>query len=565
MRSSIIYNPGKIQEPEAVSPAFQEDIFLEPISNLLDKYKDIVTPKITGDISTIHVDEIASKLANFYEKIRKIIDWKEDNLLIRSAIQRILKRNLIAEISVIKFIFNNKPDNLSESLISELIRGGHLKNDQIPRSKIPLVEKIINKYLVFLKNASSDTLFAGKNKINFFNWIMEIAACEIEDTLSPPRKENILIEAMTILVNDRAKSIPSDFISDQDKMAQTYIAVHRTLFHLDDAIISYRLIKLKYPNWLQPSADELNDYSSKLFQIWNEMKNELNSNVSKQFFNICENVDTVFTLIGDVLDNFQKDPDQLIQTFSQKDKFREIIIENYNKRIKTLKKRLFKISAFSTLSVLVGNLAMYFFVEVPLAIFLYERISFFAMIVDILLPSVFMFSLVSIIRPPSKTNLESVIELTNSFVYKKENRRIYEIKPTKKSKPLTLFLIMILYLIAGLVFFGFIGKMFLISGLPITSVVLNTLMIAINVFAALAIRNKARELTVEDKGTLWEFLLDIISIPVAQVGSWFAQKWKEYNIISVFFNAFIEMPFITVVSFVEEWSTFLKEKKGNIH
>jgi hypothetical protein len=565
MRSSIIYNADKSNEPEVLSPVQEDSVLLEPIFDLLDKYKNIVTKKISGDIATIQVDEIASKLANFYEKIRKIVDWKEDNLLTRSAIQRILKRNLIAEISIIKFIFNKKPDNLSESLISELIRGGHLPNNQVPKTKISVVEKIINKYLIFLKNLSSNSLFTGKNKVNFFNWIMEIAACEIEDVLSPPRKENILIEAMTILVNDRIRSIPGDFVSDEDKMIQTYIAVHRTLFSLDDAIISYRLIKLKYPNWLQANENQINDYSDKLFDIWGEMKQELDKPISKQFFNVCENIDTVFTLIGDSLDNFQDKPEELIDSFSQKEKLKEIITENYQKRVKTLKKRLLKIAALATLSVLIGNWAMYFFVEIPLALILFEKITFWAMIFDILFPSVFMFLLVAIIKPPSKTNLKAVVELSNSFVYKNENRRIYEIKPIKKSSPATFFLITILYLFAGTLFFGFIGKMFNIAGLPITSTVLNSLVIAINVFAAIAIRNKARELTVEDKGTVWEFLLDVISIPVAQVGSWFARKWKEYNIISVFFNAFVEMPFITFVAFIEDWSTFLKEKKGNIH
>jgi len=36
--------------------------------------------------ATVSVDEIASKIAVFYEKVRKVVDWKEENLIRRSAI-----------------------------------------------------------------------------------------------------------------------------------------------------------------------------------------------------------------------------------------------------------------------------------------------------------------------------------------------------------------------------------------------------------------------------------------------------------------------------------------------
>ena len=43
-------------------------------------------------VSTIHVDEVAAKVAGFYEKIRGVIDWREEHLLRRGGIERILKR-----------------------------------------------------------------------------------------------------------------------------------------------------------------------------------------------------------------------------------------------------------------------------------------------------------------------------------------------------------------------------------------------------------------------------------------------------------------------------------------
>jgi len=59
--------------------------------------------------------------------------------------------------------------------------------------------------------------------------------------------------------------------------------------------------------------------------------------------------------------------------------------------------------------------------------------------------------------------------------------------------------------------------------------------------------------------------LDIISLPIAEIGSWIASKWKEYNIVSVFFNVIIETPFVSFLDFIENWRQFLKERKADIH
>jgi len=73
-------------------------------------------------ITTIHVDEVASRVAAFYEKIRGIIDWKEEHLLKRRAIERILKRRLFSKLLSEGTISEN---SIAEPMILELIRGGH--------------------------------------------------------------------------------------------------------------------------------------------------------------------------------------------------------------------------------------------------------------------------------------------------------------------------------------------------------------------------------------------------------------------------------------------------------
>jgi len=78
------------------------------VQQLVKKYQDSLNLQIKGEVTVIHVDEIASKLASFYEKVTRVVDWKEEHLLRRTAIERMLKRRLISEISGLQLVSNLK-------------------------------------------------------------------------------------------------------------------------------------------------------------------------------------------------------------------------------------------------------------------------------------------------------------------------------------------------------------------------------------------------------------------------------------------------------------------------
>ena len=77
------------------------------------------------NVATIHVDEVASALAGFYEKIREVVEWREEQLMRRAAIERMIKRRLLVE---------KDGKEISYALVMELIRGGHFPNDKMPES-----------------------------------------------------------------------------------------------------------------------------------------------------------------------------------------------------------------------------------------------------------------------------------------------------------------------------------------------------------------------------------------------------------------------------------------------
>jgi len=521
-----------------------------------------------GQVTYIHVDEIASRVAVFYENLLRVINWKEEQLVRRTAIERKLKRRLITEISGLSVIANLKTDKISEALVLESIRGGHLSNNQIPQSKIGDVQNILEKYIFILKNISltqnrdsSDVKF----KVQFYNWLLEIAACEIEETLAPPLKENALINSMANAMEERIRIKPEGGIPEAEKRIQIYIAVHRTLFHLDSPIISYRLLKWQHSQWINMPASLYPQAVQNILKIRKEIETQLNYQWSGEFFKICEKYDTLWLILGDVLDQFKKNPEKIKVKLADKEAFNQLITEVYEKRFKSLKSRLLRMGLYSSFSVMIANAFSLFIIEVPLAKLLYGRINPWSMVADVVVPTLIMIGLVSAYKLPSQTNIEKVIEEIHKIIYTQEGEEMYEVRVKRRRKTIATIFVIFLYLLGLVISLGAIIWLLKAIRLPPTSIAINTLLAAVMIFGAMVVRQRAKELAVEDRTTFLEFTIDVLSIPVAKIGQWLAGKWKKYNVVSVFFTTLIDMPFFALINFIESWSSFLKERKSEIH
>lgn len=516
------------------------------------------------DGTPIHVDEIASSIAKLYEKIRKVVDWQEDNVLRRRAIERILKRLLFTKGLGIPTYKQPKVECLAKTITTELIRGGHLPNDEVPKESISVVAKSLTKYVHFLNQSSRNSQLNIKKQANFYTFVIEIAACEIEEILAQPVKEYALLDAMTKMMESRINLSPTNALTGDEKQQQIYIAACRTLFNLDDAFIAYRLLKFQFPDWNNLPEEALPARSIEVMNFWRNSEKILKHPLAKDFNRICDQNDTVFSLLSDYMEKSKDEPEKIISTIKDRAKFRQKISKLYDKRYKTLKKRLFRLGVFSTLSVFLSNWFTFFIVEVPLANLFYERFSLFTAFIDFIIPTIVMFLLVVIIRAPSGENRERVLKVVESFVYKDKKKKFYEIQIGKNRGVFSKALYVTIYLFMTWLVFTVVGMSFSAAGLPITSVIFDTFTISLTVFAAVGIRNKSKELNVDDKTSFNEFLFDMFFVPVANVGSFFAAKWKEYNVFTILFNFVIETPFVFALDTIEGWSQFLKDNKATI-
>lgn len=520
----------------------------------LERQKEPFTP--------LHVDEITSRFARLYETLRKVVDWKDDNALRRNAVERVLNRILLTKITNLESIDLNTK-KLAGKLTNELIRGGHLPNGKVPAEAVIDVEHVLNKYIYLIKYCVREfSTFQIKERINFATFVIETAACEVEEVLTKPVKEYGLIDAMAKIMSERLTINSAEPISEIQKERWIYIAVYRSLYGLDDNFILYRLIHMVYPNWRTIGGQELEEAAQEFIRMWKELPKELENPAIRKIMTVTDRTDTPFMLVDDILNSLKNKPGEVMDLFEDKPALLEKAKEEYQKRYKTLKTRLLRLSMFSTLSVFLSNWVTFFIVEVPLAQVFYEKFNLFAAIVDFIVPTIVMFLLVSMIRPPKPSNEGKAIELMATLLYTDEAQEGYQVSLRENQNSAVKFILDVMYVFTVIMAFAFIAVVFYIGKLPITSVIFDTFTIALTVFAAVGIGNKAKELTVEENSGVRAFLFDIISVPVAKVGAYLANKWKEYNVIAVFFNFVFETPFVLFLDFIQEWSKYIRERKS---
>ncbi len=512
-------------------------------------------------IPTIHVDEVASRVAAFYEHIRTVVEWKEEHLMRRAAIIRKLKRRFFEMDSGNEEQINQA----AEGLVLELIRGGHFPNDTIPESNIGDVKAIIKKYLLLLRQNPENR--QGKAGLQFYNWLLDVAACEIEDKLAPAIREKALIEYMFWMMKDRVivseRVFQEKLLRPGDADIQLYIAVCHALSRLDTPIISYNLLKYKYPTWEEADSLLIAEVAKNIFKIYQEIQADLANPLSHKFYAICERYDTPFLLMGDIL--FNNDPDQLNAELIDPRLLEQKIKDAYERRLSSLQNKMNRAAAYLTASIfltkILSLLALGWIIDMVTG----NGINGGVLMADILIPTSLMFLIVMSIKKPSKKNINTVLLETMRLAYSKDTTDTYEIKLNKKKNIATRTFLSFLYALSAVVTLGGIFFVLHTLGFPITSILIDIVFIALILSAGTAVKRRAQELTMEpEKESVLSFLADIFLLPMQLFGKWLSNIWRQYNGIAAIFNALIDMPFTAFVEFIEGWRYFIKERKEEI-
>ncbi len=519
--------------------------------------KEGVKAKSNGEDDTISVDDVAARVASFYETIRGIVDWREEHLLRKTAIERILKRRSLLYVNMT----GEEGIDSAEQFLRELVRGGHFPNNSIPLEKIEEIRQVLNKYAYFLENSGNDD---KKKKNELGKWLMQMASYEVEITLAPHEKELGLMDFTTKDLLERVKLRAEDtkLMTEDEKNLQIYVAVHRVLFKMDDPVIAYNLLGRLYEDWHNPAESTLRYVASHIWEIKELIEKTLKHPHGEKFYRLVERHDTPYLILGDIIGTSADALDKLAEDSDELD------VETgkaYKVRLDKLKGKIRRAAIYSTVSIFLSKIFIALLLEIPLDSYIQGHVNMAAIMTSVLIPPVLMLFLVTNVKLTSDKNVLNIKKEVMALVTGEDRIDYYIAFPRLRSY-LIKSIFVIFYLLSFAISYGLVAWLLLSYGFGPFSVFIFLFFVSLVAFAGTKIQQRGGELIVgEVKSGFIGGIIDFLFLPVIQVGKWLSKQLVRYNIIVFIFNFLIETPIQVFLEFFEHWRNFLRDKKEEIH
>ena len=514
-----------------------------PTQALLSAFKkaadlDNRTPKTTG---AFKVSRAISAAAFWYEKLRTAMEYRDEHLLRRSAIQRILTRRLLQ---------TNDSTDLATFLLKELIWARYLQSNQVHEDDIVKIAGLIEKYLPIVSRAANPIMR---------NWLIAIAASDLEKVIAESywTRQEALANFVYYFLNQQLEF--SGNLSQDEAHVQLYIAIWRAFVHADEELISFQLIKQKYPDW----EAQLSQFEGRFEDVKNDIDKDLQSPLSEKLQRFVERNIPAFLVVRDMLEDF---PDQEQTIIADPEKLEEVVNQICQKRYHSTRDLVRRAVFRSIIYIFLTKMIFAFILEIPIDRLISGGVSYLVLAINSLFPPVLMFALSLSIQIPDQSNTNRIVSLLKHVFYdgtmSLPKARIQVGEAT--GKPILSAIFKILYGLAFLVSFGIIYYVLNQLHFSLISKAVFVFFVSVVSFFAYRIRKTAHQYLFEEKEGLLSPITDFFWVPVLRVGRIFSNGLEQINLLLFFFDLAIEAPFKVIFDLAEEWSSFIRSKKEEI-
>jgi len=493
----------------------------------------------------ITVHAAVGRFAFFYEKIRNLVDYKDEHLIRKAAILRILRRLLVME---------KDPHVLAEHLVRELIAAGYLSNGTLPLSIIEEVAWKVHKLQVIINiNAGTDS---------HVEWLKAITSVEIEDILVDSTREKGLVSFLYDRIF-KSISVRGMEIETSILQLQIYLACYRAVVNADDEILGYKLLRAFLPEWLSPQSwiNEPRAIAERLVAVERRIKKQLHHPLALRFQHVVKPWAVALNVLTIAIEKNSGEVSTLLNDQTKLDiEIKKVI----DKKYATTKTKVRRVTARAVLYLFLTKMVLALVLEGPAELFLYQKINLFSLTINLLFPPVLMFFVGLFIRIPGIDNTKRIQSALKEILDEEAPAMRVISAPPHRSKSAKFGLTMT-YFLTFILVFGLISYTLDILSFTWISMLIFLFFLSLVSFFAYRIRLGAREyLVIDRKITLWNSLVDFFSIPILSAGRLLSKSINRINIFLFFFDFIFEAPYKMFLQLLEEWFAFAKEKKDEL-
>lgn len=490
----------------------------------------------------ITVNPFVSKVASAYEKLRNAMEYREEEVMLRATIERILRRRLL---------LGGTAKTTSEPLIRELIWARYLPDNSVPESAITKVEDTIDLYLQLrLKVLEKHKVRLGE--IN--DWTYQLMSSALATILSPNYEKQTMGNFMYQVMRDDVTIIDDN---EQTRDAQVYLAVRRAFARDDLAFLRYHLFILYFGDLTWSSLDHI---ALAFKDGLNEITSQLVYPRKDKIYMYVKRRAAVFFILEDIL---RVHKGSLLEMLRDEEKVQHAVHEACQKRYKSISKKVQTAIIRSFVFILLTKVIFAFAIEGTYEQLVYGSIQWLSIGINTSIPPLLIIIVSLFIRTPGEENTRRIISYVKQLLYDDSPRLGNQLLVKKQAdKPNILF--NVLWLLAFLISFGAI--IYVLSQLHFNVISMSIFVFFITVVSFLAYRISltAHIFSVGEKQSLFAPFIDFLFMPVIRVGRKFSQSISQVNIILFAFDFLIETPFKVFFAFVEQWFKFLHEKTEDL-
>ncbi len=523
------------------------DVVKKDMSPLAKKFIEVLSfrpEQVYG--KKISVDPVVAEVASFYEKIRNAMEYQEEEVVLRVAIERILKR---------KLLLGSNGFKIAEPLVRELAWAKYFPDKSIPEALIEEVARKINLYIRLYEEAPR---IYDLNKNALHEWIIQIMSSDIALIINPNTNTQIVSSFMYHIFQKKIKIAGDD---QENKNALIFISIRRALAKEDKAFLRYHLFYQYFESLDQDSFDHvLKDFLNGYRKIEQTFKHPLN----EQVYTYMKKRSVPFIFLKKIIDEYGQqagniflDPQQLTTVVSGvcNDSY-----QNIHKRVRTAIIRSV-IFLFATKAIFA------FLLEAGIERQFYGHVSWGFLSINVLTPPLLMFVSMFFIGTPGERNTKIILEKLESILYDPQIESIEGVTfdPLKKKGSfLNTIFISLWFLVFGLGMWGIVSVLRVFDINFISQAVFIFFLIIVS-FLMFRINQSSKVYdAAENRGGFMSILFYFAFMPFVLLGKRLTVSFSKINIFLLLFDFIIEAPFKTLFGFFEKWFTFMRTQREKL-
>lgn len=488
------------------------------------------------------VNPVVVKFASWYEKLRNVMEYREEEVMLRAAIERILKRRLL---------LGGNAKTTAEPLVRELIWARYLPDSTVPESIVEKVESSIDLHLRLR------LLVLQRHKIpeHAFNELTyQMMSSDIEHILKPNREKETTANFMFQVLKDDVNILDE---SEETRDAQVYMAVRKSFARDDIAFLRYNLLQLYFGKLTEHS---LHHIAENFMHGYQELLKQQKYPRKERIYTFVKRRTAVFFILEDILRSHRTHLTAFLQNPVELEK---AVFNACDEKYHAIASKVRRAIVRSVFFILMTKVVFAFGVEGTYDLAVYHQIRWLELGINITVPPLLMIIVSFFIRTPGPDNSLRILQAIQTVLYT-DNPKIGDALVIKKRAERPSFIFSSLWTLAFIVSFGLMIYVLRLIHFNVVSIGIFLFFLAVVSFLCYRISLAANQYHLGDKQGFLTPFIDFFFMPVVQIGQRVTTNIGKINILLFIFDFLIETPFKLLFAFFEQWFLFLHAKREEL-